>query len=466
MTSNKTIALCLVMLAIGSAAGAASVRFRLLPGLPAPRCEPAASTPLPCPKQEHQELAQPVVTPSAPPPSAAVPREAQPAAPNTRRVVVCEAATGTPMLRALSLATALPTWAVHCGAQAQLITISGSGANAELQRIASITTRVTNAQLYADAAPVLAADLSGDGKPDLLVPFLYRDAETSPRGGALYALLHDDAGSFGRPQPLSASAVRAFALTQPSGDGEVKNPDLLIVHAEDARLSRASELIVMRGGPSPVRSFVAPLGLDARAIAAVDLDLDGRDDAIVAAQKPAVEALYLDAKAVRERTSFDLANAREVLAADLDGDGHDDAVLAGDALGFVLATAGNRELREIAGSSRMTDVRAVDVNADGRLDLVGYAAPEVVAFVQLASGGFERRTLCRFAELPFFPLSIVSTGTPGPDGIAIVALGRDRTKETRIELATIQCGAGDTPRFAERADALRDAPLRLDLHVP
>ncbi|HEY2734951.1 MAG TPA: hypothetical protein VGI70_13240, partial [Polyangiales bacterium] len=164
--------------------------------------------------------------------------------------------------------------AVHCGDRVDVIGFGPAGP----ERVLHIDKRASDPKLSWRAAPLLAADVNGDQRDDLLVGFAAQDASGGPRGGALVEFVQTEDGGFAPPRllaPLFVSALAAGPLDANAG------ADVIALHREDSRLDRSDRLIALRGGPSPLKMFATDVAHDARALFAIDLDLDGRDELLV-----------------------------------------------------------------------------------------------------------------------------------------------------------------------------------------
>ncbi len=384
------------------------------------------------------------------------------------RYALCEMAHGQPVLSLLRLQkTEAQLVALHCGASVEIIALdSTDGASVTPRRIAHLRAQPPTPELHAGPGPVLAFDLSGDERIDLVVPFLWSDATFAPRGGALYEFVREP--SLGLGAPLLLGSVAAGALA--SGRFDVaKGEDLALLHFEDARVERPSELIVVRGGPAPVKVSAAHAAIGGHDLCAVDLDLDGRDELIVLGKAPRAEIVYLgDDGQVRERKALEMGDAREVSATDVDGDGHADAVLVGDDVRVVIAAKDNPLAVQALGlGAGLTHVRGFDINTDGKLDFVAQSTESAVALVQTTQSHFERRLLVDFAGTSIVPIELAALHLGAEAHVALLVLTRSRAQPSHFELSLLPIVSGENAlAWDPEPTALSDAPLSLTLTAP
>jgi hypothetical protein len=237
------------------------------------------------------------------------------------------------------------------------------------------------------------ADMNGDGLPDIIVANRYG------RGpGSNFICLNRGGGRFDSTcvafAPEPATTITAADFT---GDGV---PDLLVPHRNGGQ----SQLYVGAHGGALDRMTRIPFGpadAQVRVAAAVDLDGDGRLDVVTIDERRGVTAVVGtgDGRFGDPITLGDTSVVPYALVAgDLNGDGHPDLVV-----GFVRAApiaylndgTGRRftpvSFGDAAGAAY--GIAIADFDADGVPD-IGVArsdAPNVLYFGALPSGGSSRR---------------------------------------------------------------------------
>ncbi|MGH9143611.1 MAG: FG-GAP repeat domain-containing protein [Vicinamibacterales bacterium] len=228
------------------------------------------------------------------------------------------------------------------------------------------------------ATSVAIADVNGDGKPDLLVPFGV---------GSVGILLGTGDGRFEAPILVQTDGIsNSIAIADINIDG---HPDLLLAgfdfvdgDSEHSGLSRGVVRVLLGNGdgsfqPEAVfNSGVSPGGW-ANSVAVADLDGDGQLDLAVADYPDNATGVLLG-----DGTSFKpvvLYGSGAALSwfeaiADVNGDGKPDLIVA-DFAGTVGVLLGNGDgtfqtAQDYPVSGDATSVVAADVTGDGRPDLI------------------------------------------------------------------------------------------------
>ena len=287
-----------------------------------------------------------------------------------------------------------PEWlAVHCGRSVHLLAIERLDKDVQVRRVAIMSVANRESSLASRPGAVAAGDVDADGQPDLLVPLLLVDAGGVPSGGALYLLRQRQEGGLLAPKRLFDAVPGA--LTIATLDAK-PGADLALLHLHDKHTARPSELWFVQGGPAPLRTHVVAASVGGGVLGAADVDRDGLDDIAEADELDGQARVWLSRIAPDDATQplvFKVPGVREVVVGDLDGDGHSDLLFSGEQIWSLLAREGTApEALPIPGSTALRGLQALDVNADGLLDLVGYSRPEFVTLVQRRTHDFERRT--------------------------------------------------------------------------
>lgn len=219
------------------------------------------------------------------------------------------------------------------------------------------------------ASPVVAgqvADLTGDGRGDLLVATLFGNAPGTDYRVLLYPVQPD--GSFGAVRELPAGSgigCRPFALAVADLNADGRRD--VLVWRENCGLRLMTQQV---DGSFGVAWDDATLRLDRVA----DLDGDGRP-----------ELLALDGGLVRVHrglaggtfgaaTELSMPGVRQIDLGDVDGDGRPDLVGSGDSVVVLRQLAGGGfaapEMLALASGQSSGGVAAGDIDGDGRADLV------------------------------------------------------------------------------------------------
>ena len=360
---------------------------------------------------------------------------------------------------------------IGCGASWEIVARPSVGdlpnvaTDGDWMRVAHVVAPATRGDRSPLASGAAAIDLDGDGDLDTLFPFARVGAGGSTSGGGVFALTRATSGALEAPRSLAPiAAVAALSITLPSGAG-------LVVLDRGSPLTRApSEAWMFTLGGSPSRIAAPHAGTGATGLGVVDVDRDGKLDVLVASSDDSrLDILYGDdaSRFTRART-LTVPSATDIAIGDLDADGAPDALVVGTTLSRLLAHAGHDPaLVPIEGGpADLRDAAILDVDHDGRGDIVGWSHPRLVVLAGRADGTYETRT---FVEL--------ALGETGPRRSALADLDGDGNPE--VVLLTV---SEDGPRrmldlvivpSSERglvrigaARPLPDAPLMLTIALP
>jgi hypothetical protein len=228
---------------------------------------------------------------------------------------------------------------------------------------------------------VVASDVNGDGRPDLLV---------GTGGSNTVSVLLNTTVPFGRRATTFGSTATfgtgntpaAVAGADVNGDGR---PDLLVANSGANTVSVLLNLTAPGAAPSfaPAADFL--VGSTPRALTAVDVNGDGRPDLLVANSGANTVSVLLNLTAPGAAPSFAPAasfgvgsSPVSVAAVDVNGDGRPDLIVANSGANTVsvllnqTAPGGAPSFApavSFGAGINPAFVAAVDVNGDGRPDL-------------------------------------------------------------------------------------------------
>ncbi|MDP9404638.1 MAG: FG-GAP-like repeat-containing protein, partial [Actinomycetota bacterium] len=281
-----------------------------------------------------------------------------------------------------------------------------------------------------------SADFDGNGTSDLAV--------ANSESNNVSILLGDGAGGFSASllalPAADVSVPTAVAAAELTGDGK---PDLAVTSVVFTGGSKADKLYIFPGagdgGFGAAESYAG--GFSPRGLDAADFDGDGRADLVVAASGAgnfeSAISVRLSSNAFASPATYGAGlGARDVTAADLDGDGKVDVASANfgsDSVsvlhGGVVAGTFSAAPSYFTGSSPVS-LASADFNGDGRRDLVSAnsntSGPQVS--VLLGEGDASFRPPVNSETDPGKYASAVAVGDLNGDGradfVAMNAVGR------------------------------------------
>ncbi len=390
---------------------------------------------------------------------AAPPVHTGPALPRSR--VCAEPALAPSLAVADVLGDAQPELVVGCGASWEVI---GRGPGGAWMRVAHVATPAIASDRSPLASGAAAIDVDADGDLDTLLPLARVGAGGSTAGGGLYVLTRGASGALEAPRSLAPiAAVSIAAITLAAGAGVV------VLDRANPFAREPSEAWVFALGASPSRVASPRGGVGATGLGVVDLDRDGRQDLLIASSDDSrLDILYGDEAGHFARTrTLSSPSATEVAVGDLDGDGAPDALVVGATVSRLLSrTEGEPALAAIEGAPALRDAQILDVDHDGRADVVGWSHPRLVVLAGLGDGAYETRTLFELAGGEVGPRRQVVADLDGDGAAEVVLLASGEDGGTRmLDLVVVPSSERGLVR-TELARPMPDAPLWLDLTLP
>jgi hypothetical protein len=360
-------------------------------------------------------------------------------------------------------------WAVSCGSTTHVIAIEAEQGVVIARRIARLSLPSPAPDRAPRPAPIALLESEGAW----LVSTLRVDRNGSPAGGALFrAPLAGDAQGTSRVHDASPGALVLATLDRTPGQ------DFALLQLGDARVAQAAELWLFSGGPLPQRIARRSVEPGAEQLAAIDLDADGSDEIAVltpgAVGRVTVHALNDQAPAL----AADVPGSDGLYALDLDGDGKREIVTSGPTARRLSLSGNSQETSSrqltatpIAELDGLRDLRELDVDADGRAEITGYAHPQVVAVTPKRAETLGKRSvLFELRGERFSVLEAVPTHLDGDGRIDLLALITSESGDPQVELLlSIRPEGSDKSLGLVRAPTdtrqLRNAPLTRELEL-
>jgi hypothetical protein len=407
-------------------------------------------------------------SPAAPAPPAAAPSSGGEAPARVARYAVCGREEAPARLFALPSRVAGALWAVSCGATAHVIAIEAEQGILLARRVARLSLPSPSPDRAPRPAPL--ALLSADAT--WLVTTLRVDRNGSPAGGALFRVPLEAGDLLGAASRVHDAAPGALAIaTLDRAPGQ----DFALLQLGDPRVAQAGELWLFSGGAAPLRIARRSVEPDAFALAASDLDGDGSDEIAVLARSGRVTVHSASDSAPPATVAAPGGDGAYAL--DVDGDGKREIVIGGARAQRLELTSNSQEttVRQLAATpvpslDGLRDLVELDADADGRLDIAGYAHPRIVAIAGKSGATGTRRTLFELSGEGFAVVQVVPTELDGDGRMDLIALIAGENNDPQIELM-IATGPPDIAAIEARAripsggNELRNAPLIRELEL-
>jgi autotransporter-associated beta strand protein len=265
-----------------------------------------------------------------------------------------------------------------------------------------------NSLAGANPTALAVADVNGDGRPDLIVA-------NSLGAGTVSVLLGNGNGTFGMPQPFAVGVYpAAVAVADVNGDGR---QDLVVANHASYTVS----VLLGNGNGTFHAAQNFATGQDPLSVAVADVTGDGRPDLIVANFIGySVSVLLGNGNGTFASAVNFSAGVRpvSVAVADVNGDGRPDLFVANDTSlqtfpyspGGVSVLLGNGNgtftpAQLFAAGAYPNAVAVADVNGDGRKDLVVANIGSNTVSVLLGNGDGTFQAAQNFAAGPF-PIAV------------------------------------------------------------
>ncbi|MFW6050651.1 MAG: FG-GAP repeat domain-containing protein [Myxococcota bacterium] len=385
------------------------------------------------------------------------------------RFTACDPSVERPALAvAQMMGDPLPEVSVGCGPLVQVLATDTDDEAIRPVRVMAFEADPEEPDAVVHAAPAVAADVTGNSSPDLVLGFVHARPEGGARGGSLYLLRADAIGAFDPPEQLASIGVAAAAAADLDGEA---GADLVALHLANAFARRPSELWVFHGGPAPAREGRLRTGVEARSLAVADLDRDGhRDLAALAGEPERIDVFFGEGDGRFPRSAtLTVAGGAELASGDLTGDGVAEVLVAGSGGLAMLDTGGSDtlEAQPLDAPEGLARPRVVDVDGDGRPDVVGVVDAEIIWLRHRAdTDGIRLKAapLVSFGEgTGFIPVAAEVADLNADGRLDLAMLGRVGDDGPWELVLLPELGRGAVVDLGETAASIPDAPLVLQI---
>jgi len=308
------------------------------------------------------------------------------------------------------------------------VLLNTTAAGATLPSFAAQQTFATGANPFS----VAIADVNGDGKPDLIV--------ANGNDNTVSILLNSTASGAGissfAAQQTFATGTSPVSLCAADINGDGK-PDLLVANVNDNTVSvllNNTATGTMTSTFGAQQTFVA--GTAPESLAAADINGDGKPDVVVTNLHANTVSVLLNTTVsgaitsdfAARQTFATGANPIAVAAADINGDGRPDLIVAnvddGTISTLLNITATGAMMPSFAAQKSFTtgspvSITSVDLNSDGKLDVIVANAGSNTVSVLLDATGLADTAINFATQQPFntgsYPGSTITADIDGVD---------------------------------------------------
>ena len=273
-----------------------------------------------------------------------------------------------------------PEIVVGCADHFVVIGIAAGATELMGMRLAEIRI-VSTRDVVKHTARASITDVTGDGKPDLLLPFFFVSERGGSRGGRLALWARTESG-FSRPRLLGHRTFRNVTPIDLDGRGSM---DFVVVDQGRPWAGAEGAVHFYQGGTRPRVRAQREAGMVPRNAIVVDIDQDGKKDVVTssmgfsdgATRNFAAIRVFRRTNVFRfEETQVAAQGHWGLLAGDLDDDGYDDVIIGGLTGLAVLYSRPRADLEGLAlesiwtGRGGQIPLDVTDVDGDGLNDLI------------------------------------------------------------------------------------------------
>ena len=278
------------------------------------------------------------------------------------------------------LASGPPEIVVGCADRYVVIGIASGPTGMMGMRLAELTLESTR-EVEKHTARAAIADITGDGKEDLLLPFFFESDGGGSRGGRLVLWPRAESG-FGRLRTIGQHTFQNATPVDLDGRGGV---DFVVVDRGRPWASEMGAIRFYQGGPQPRQRAQSETGISPRNAVVVDIDQDGEKDVITSSSgfsnantrhTAAIHVLRRTGSFQFDHTEVAADGHWGLIAGDLDDDGNQDVVIGGSNGLAALYARSRADLEGLAletlaaGQGAPVPMAVADVDGDGLNDLI------------------------------------------------------------------------------------------------